>query len=92
MTILKYIGTGIAGVVVGLLLAGAVQTNENVGGVYNTSERYFPAITVGTTAATSSTNLGRACITMTETDGGTIYWYAKADGNLGTTTYSSCVR
>lgn len=91
MTILKYIGTGIAGVVVGLLLAGAVKT-ESLGGVYSQSERSFPSIVVGTSAATSSTNLGRACITMTETDGGTIYWYAKADGNLGTTTSSSCVR
>lgn len=91
MTILKTLGIGIAGVVVGLLLAGALQ-NERVGGVYNTVDTYFPALTVGQSNATTSINVGKVCFTVTESDGGTVYWYAKADGNFGTTTSSSCVR
>jgi hypothetical protein len=92
MDFLKTIGIGIAGVVVGLLLAGAYSGGNNLGGVYNQVSGNFPALVVSNGNATTSTSLGKACITMTRTDGTTVYWFAKADGNLGTTTSSSCVQ
>lgn len=91
MTTIKTIGTLIAGVVVGLLLSGFVRT-ESLGGVYNQVSTVFPSIVVSNGNATTSTSLGKACITLTRTDGTVIYWYAKADGNLGTSTSASCVQ
>lgn len=93
MQIAKYVALVIAGVVVGLLLGGKVAT-ESLGGVYNTVSREFPALTVKNPVASATTSIivGKVCYTVTEADGGTVYWFAKADGNLGTTTSSSCVQ
>lgn len=96
---IKIIGIGIAGVVVGLLLAGIFQ-GASLGGVYSITEQTFDDVvinddltvaddvTFGSSSATTSTNLGRACITLTESDGGTVYWYANASGDLATSSTS----
>lgn len=120
MQILKTIGVGILGVVVGLLLAGAFQ-NENVGGVYSNVTKNFtdgvftggitvdtstllvdatnnrvgigttsPAVllAVGTAGATSSVNLGKVCYTVTTSNGGTVYYWYGASGNVASSTTS----
>lgn len=89
----KYGALVIVGVVVGLLLGGKVAT-ENLGGVYSTTEMNFPSLVVKNPSANATTSIvvGKVCYTVTESDGGTVYWYAKADGNFGTTTSSGCVQ
>lgn len=88
MKILETIGIAIAGIVVGLLLAGAYQS-QNLAGVYNQVSGNFPALVVSNGNATTSTSLGKACLTMIQSNGTTVYWYASATGNLATNT-SSC--
>lgn len=94
---LKITAAGIVGVVVGLLLGGKVATDmvaQNLGGIYNTVGQVFPTITVQNPVqnATTTMVMGRLCMQVTESDGGTIYWFARADGNLGTTTAASCLQ
>jgi len=88
--ILKGVGLVTLGVVVGLLLRGVA--GESLGGVYSTVAPIVPSLTVEgvNSNATTTMNLGKVCMKITEADGGTVYWYAKADGNVGTTTSATC--
>lgn len=102
MEILKALGIGIVGVVVGLLLAGAVK-EESVGGVYNITGQTFDDITVtddvtitdrltmGNSSATTTLVLGKACISLTSSTGTAFYAYFSANGTLSTTTNSGCI-
>lgn len=93
MTTIKTIGLVIAGVIVSVLFSVAVVSKDNtLGAVYNTVAPTFPSLTVSNGNATTSTVLGKACLTMTRTDGTVVYWYANAAGNLSTTTSTGCVQ
>ena len=96
MTILKYIGTAVAGVVVGLLLGGQ---GVSLAGVYEITTQNFTNVVTeditvtddlvaGSSSATTSVNLGRVCFTLNEYDGTTTYWYVSTTGSLATSSTS----
>ena len=64
------------------------STSGSFGVTTNYDDLDVDTLTVGTSAATSSSNLGRACITMTTSNGNTVYWYASATGSLATSSVS----
>lgn len=70
-------------------IAGSFFSGGKLAGTTNYDVLDVDSLIVGSSSATSSTNLGKACLTMTESDGGTVYWYASATGNLATSS-SSC--
>ncbi len=98
MDILKTIGIGIAGVVVGLLL-GANMGGGALQGVYEITTQNFTTVateditvsddaTFGSSSATTSVNLGRMCATVYEYDGTATYWYVSTTGSLATSSTS----
>ena len=46
------------------------------------------SLTVGSSAATTSSNLGRSCLTTTDEAGSTLYFYVASTGDWATTTTS----
>lgn len=92
MTTIQTIGLVIVGVIVSVFFSVSMNGGGDLGAVYDLTDRTVPSLTVvGQNAnATTTMNLGKVCMKITESDGGTIYWYAKADGNIGTSTSGTC--
>jgi hypothetical protein len=95
MTTIQTIGLVVLGVIVSVLFSVSMNGGENLAGVYELTDRTVPSITVtegitvGSSSATSSTNLGRTCLTVYKYDGTAVYWYVNTLGNLATSS-SSC--
>ena len=99
--ILKQIGIRVAVVVVALLLTGGFGGSTGVGGTYEITKQFFSAgieatdvtvtddLVVGSAAATSSSNFGKACFTVTTQAGGTLYVFFRSTGIA--TSSTSCL-
>lgn len=99
---LKMLLSGVLGGLVVLLLSGVFTPDRGIGGVYSITEQYFTSgidvvgtadlngsVEIGSSAATSSVNFGRACWTVTANDGDTTYVFFNGTGSLATSS-SSC--
>lgn len=87
MNILKTIGIGIAGVVVGLLLAGA-YSGQNLSGIYQTVSGNFPALIVNAGNGTTSVSVNKVCYSVVTTTGTTVYYWYGPTGNVSSSTNS----
>lgn len=59
-----------------------------LGGTTNFDDLDIDTLVVGDGSATSSVNLGKACITMKTVTGNTVYWVANSTGSLATSSVS----
>lgn len=103
---LKTIGISVLVVIVALLLTGNIGGTTNVGGTYEITKQFFNAgveatdvtvtddLVVGSASATTSSNFGKACFTVTTASGATAYLFFNGTANtaaLATTTAANCL-
>lgn len=92
MTAIKSAALVIVGAIIGIVLAAVtLGGEESVGGIYNQATGNFPGLNItgpkGANATTSSV-FAKPCWTITTSTGGTVYWFANAQGSLATSSTS----